>query len=251
MRKVSIFVAVVLILVLFGANSFAADKVVLVTGEWEPYTSEKIENYGFFSEIVTAVFKEIGVEIEYQFLPWKRCELTVKEGKAFATFPYAVSEERKKDFDFTDNVASSTGRFFFMKSKLKKEVVWENFSDLKDYKLGGTLGYWYEKDFKEAGLKVDYASSDTTGMEKLYAGRFELLATEELVGWGLIKKLFPKDIDDFDTLKKPLNVSELHLMVSKIYPNSSEIKEKFNSGLKSIKEKGIYSEILKKYNLKE
>ena len=76
--------------------------------------------------------------------------------------------------------------------------------------MGGILGYWYEKDFKEAGLNVDYAASDEVSLKKLYEGRMDLLAMDELLGWHYIKKLYPNEVQKFDTVKKPLKNDLLH-----------------------------------------
>ncbi|MBF0303138.1 MAG: transporter substrate-binding domain-containing protein [Desulfamplus sp.] len=248
MKKVIIFVVLVL---LSASICVAEEKVVLVTGEWPPYTSEKMEGYGFFTEIVSAVFKEAGLEVVYEFYPWLRCENNVKDGNAYAAFPYIITDERKTIYDFSDSLGKSEFSLFYLKSNIKSDVVWEKYEDLKKYKIGGIAGYWYEKTFQCAGIKLDLAVSDELGMKKLQMDRFDLLATDELVGWTLIKTLFPSDINNFAVVKKPLNNDELRFMVSRTYPDAQAITKKVNEALKRIKNKGIYSEILKKYNISE
>lgn len=242
---------VLLIIVFLATPLSAAQRVILVTGEWAPYTSEKMPGYGFFTEILSAVFKEARLDVEYKFLPWLRGEKEVKEGQAFAAFPYIITDERKQTFDFSDPIANSTGRFFYLKSRMKSEVNWEKFADLQSYSIAGTLGYWYQKNFNEAGLKVIYTATDLQGIKMLKAGRVDLLATEELVAWELIKENLPKDADKFAVVKKPLNKDELRLMVSRSYPEAAAINKKVNEAIKRIKQKGIYSAILKKYNIAE
>ncbi|MBF0573716.1 MAG: transporter substrate-binding domain-containing protein [Desulfamplus sp.] len=239
------------VLVLLSANICSAAKVILVTGEWPPYTSEKMEGYGFLSEIVFAVFKETGIEIEYQFYPWLRCEKNIKEGDAYAAFPYIITDERKAIYDFSDPLGKSSFKLFYLKSNVQSDVVWEKYEDLKEYKIGGIAGYWYEKAFADAGIKLDLAVSDELGVKKLEAGRFDLLATDELVGWTLIKKMFPADIDNFAVVNKALKNDLLRLMVSRTYPDAQTITKKVNEALQRIKDKGIYLEILKKYNISE
>jgi len=224
--------------------------VVLATGEWAPYTSDKMEGYGFFTEIVTAALDESGLKYKYEFYPWKRCENNLSEGKIFAIFPYMKTAEREKEFNFSENVFASTGKFFYLKSKITKDVVWTKLEDLTPYKIGGVLGYWYEKPFNDAGLKVDWVADDESNIKKLYGERCDLIASDELVGWQGIMKLFPGEKDKFATVKKPLNVDELKLMVSRKYPGSDEKLVKFNQGLEKIRSNGKYADILlKKYNL--
>ena len=228
-----------------------ADTIRLATGEWKPYTSESLENFGFFTEIVSEIFKEMGVEAEYSFYPWKRCFDSTEKGKVWAAFPYAYTEERAKKVLYSDEIAYSTSRFFYyIKDAKAKDFKYETLQDLKQYKVGGILGYFYEEDLKKAGLDVDYVASERSAIEKLVLGRIELWPSNELVGWALIKKYFPKEADNFGTLEKPYSRNALCLIVSKKYPNSKELLRQFNAAFIKIKDKGIYDSILKKYNIK-
>ena len=89
----------------------------------------------------------------------------------------------------------------------------------------------------------------TLDAQKLYLGRVDLAASEELVGWALIKKLYPQEVDQFATVDKPLNEDPLRLLVSRTYPSSAELIQKFNAALKVINENGIMQQILIKYGL--
>ena len=73
----------------------------------------------------------------------------------------------------------------------------------------------------------------------------------ELVGWALIKKEFPDEVDNFGTLLKAYSVSELKLVVSKEYPDSMELLKRFNEALKKVKTMESYEAILTKYGLKD
>jgi polar amino acid transport system substrate-binding protein len=225
-------------------------QILLATGEWKPYTSEKMEGLGAFTEIVSAAFEEMGQKPRYVFYPWKRAESETKDGKVFATFPYIMTDERKKDFDFSDPVMISTGKFFYLPERHKSEIVYNQLEDLQAYRVGGTLGYWYETPFKQAGLQVDYTSSDEQNIQKLYLDRVDLIASEELVGWAIIRALYPQEVNRFATVKKPLNEDPLRLMISKQYPGAAELTQRFNAALKAIYAKGIAQKILEKYGLK-
>lgn len=232
------------------AEKSISDKIiVLATGEWAPYVSEENEGSGICTEIITAAFKKSGYETSYSFYPWKRCEVLAERGDVFATFPYRVTDERKERFYFSDKIVFSSGRFFYMKTF--GTVDYTEFSDLKEYKLGGVRGYWYEKDFNEAGLIVDYSISDEINIRKLAAGRVQIAAGDEAVGWQLIYELFPDEVDSFATMNKPLNQDGLHLMVSMNYPGSERIVKDFNTGLQKIKDSGEYAVILAKYGMKD
>jgi len=243
MRK---FVVVVLMLLVASAN-VQAENILLATGEWVPYTSQKMEGHGFISEIISEVIREMKLTPRYEFYKWDRCYSLVIRGKVWAAFPYSHTEERAKEVLFSNSVGESTTKFFcFGKGK---DFPYDKLTDLKPYKIGGVKGYFYEEAFKKAGLNVSYTSDETSALRRLAAGRVELIPMNELVGWELIKKVFPDKIGQFRTLDRAYDRDELKLIVSKKYPDSEKLLESFNNALKAVKGTARHKAILKKYGL--
>ena len=240
------------LMTLIGAGSLTAGQntVLLTTGEWDPYVSQHLTKKGMVAEIVALVFKEMKQDHQLKFYPWKRAELMVEKGKAFAAFPYLKTPERMKSYYFSDTIASSTGRFFFNKNNFKK-VAYKDLNELSAYKVGGTLGFWYEAKLKAIFSNYEAVKSETSNVKKLMKGRVDLVPMDELGGYKLIKKLFPNQVNQFDTLDRPLNKSELYLMVSKSYPDAKKLLDQFNVALKKIKSNGSYRRVLKSYGIKE
>ena len=50
-------------------NLFPQTVVGLTNGEWPPYTSQNLKNYGVFSPIVSEAFELEGMTVEYTFFP--------------------------------------------------------------------------------------------------------------------------------------------------------------------------------------
>ncbi|MCG8614758.1 MAG: transporter substrate-binding domain-containing protein [Desulfobacterales bacterium] len=246
MIKKAIVLAIVMIMT--AAMPSFAQTLTLTTGEWAPYTSSSMDGKGVFTEIVTAVFNEMGKRPDVKFYPWKRCESMVGNGKAFAAFPYVITEERKAKFAFSDTVMASREMFFYYGDRLNG-VEWQTLTDLKSYKIGGTIGYHYEETFKAAGLDMDYNPKETASIKKLQAGRVDLFPVDELVGRQLIKSIFPEEADKFKTLAKPNTATDLRLMVNKNDAGAIATLEAFNKALAAIKANGAYQAILKKYGL--
>lgn len=222
--------------------------IVLTTGEWAPYTGESLENSGFFTEVVTAVFKEMGKTPKYQFYPWERAEKAVGTGEAWGAFPYSPNEERVKTYAFSDNVVYSTTYFFYYKPHMDA-IKWEKLDDLKSYVVGTVTGYYHEPLFAEAKLNTDSSADEASGVKKLQAGRIDLFPMNDLVGWALIKELFPNEVDNFGVLEKPLDQTELSMMVLKSDENALKLLDEFNAALQKIKDNGVYDQILTKYGL--
>jgi polar amino acid transport system substrate-binding protein len=231
-----------------------AGEVILTTGEWPPYVSEAMDGYGPLTAIVAAAFQEMGIVPRYDFYPWKRAEDEVRAGRAFAAFPYTQTDARKGEFDFSDVLYTVKAKFFYMKSAHPNGIPFDKLEDLRGYRIGGLLGSWYDKQFAEAGLQVEYAADMEQTFQKLYLGRIDLAIEAEATCWAVIKKLYPDEVDKFGTLEKPLvdpaNPNELRLMVSRDYPKAAALMQQFNAALQTIKDNGTYQQILDQYGLK-
>jgi polar amino acid transport system substrate-binding protein len=217
-----------------------ADSLPIATGEWVPFTSQGMKHYGEFTQRVTIVFQEMGIEPEYHFYPWGRCFDSIIKGRTWAAFPYSYTEDRAKKVWFSGMLSCSKTLFFYYEkgdSTTKYSV--KKLEDLKSYKLGGVRGYYYEDFFEKAGLKVDYVNKEINAIEKLKLGRIGLMPMNELVGWNLIKTHFNGERHRFKTLPLPLSVDPLHLIISKEYPESKKILKQFNQALSDCVEKGL------------
>ena len=238
----------VLIYLLYSSHATA--QVLFVTSQYEPYViKQDLEARGIFPDIIKAVFDEINVEVNFEFQPWKRGENTVETGKAFATFPYLIRQERTERFDFSDPVIFFFPKFFYMKEKFPKGFAWNTLQDFQSYDIGGIRGFWYEKSFQEAGLKVQYVTTDKQNIHKLYLGRVNFTLIDELVGWNLIKVAYPEQVTAFSVTQKPESEDAFRIMVSRKYPNAKGLIKKFNEGLKVIKNNGNYQKIFQQYDV--
>jgi len=235
-------------IIMFANVVFASEKLVVVTGEWPPYTSKSMDNKGFASEIVTNVVRMMNMEIEIKFYPWRRCYKYVLWDKAWAAYPYSYTEERAKKVAFSDDVAFSTTKFFYCtKNGKNPNFVYNELTDLRQYKLGGVIGYYYEEQFKKEKLNVDFVAKEEMALEKLFLGRIQLLPLNEMVGWELIRKTFPYNVDTFGSLKKPLDRKSMQLIVNKNNQKSMDLLKMFNNQLKIFMKSKKYQSIIDKY----
>lgn len=232
-----------LCLIGFSSNVFAETKLIIVTGEIPPLISRQPEN-SFLTEIFQAVEKEMGVSFVFKFLPWKRCELHIKKLKAWGAIPYVRTPEREKTYDFSERLFETGSKLFGYTSERKmKNISYTELSELKKYKIGGVRGYWYEKMFNDAGIKLELVTNEDQNLKKLRAGRIDFAPLDETAGWHMIRSLFPEESGNFFTLTKPLRVKDSFLMTSKQYPDGQELLTRFNTALKKIKENGVFQKI--------
>jgi len=230
-------------------SAATADTIQLATGEWPPYTSDAMKNKGFASEIVKHVLNDMGHKTQIGFYPWRRCYQYVLWDKVWGAFPYSITVDRSEEVLFSDEIASSTSKlFFFSATPHKPTYVYNKLTDLRQYKLGAVIGYFYEEMFKKAKLNVDYVAKEKMALEKLMLGRIQLFPLNEMVGWAMIKNQFPNQAKHFGTLEKPLNHSSLHLIINKKNSNAKQLLDQFNTQLKIFMKSPQYQTIIQKYS---
>lgn len=239
--------AALLLAAAVSSAAFGGETLKLATGEWAPYSSEKMAEKGVVTEIISHVLKVMEVEPEYIFYPWERCYQAVRTGKVWGAFPYARTEERAGEVLFSDVIIPSTAKLFYFRGAddPPREPV-DALSDLKALRLGGIRGYYYESVLTDAGLRVEYSSNPLSVLEKLRLGRIDLFVSNELVGWHLIQRHFPDEIDRFGTLPTPLDRHGLHLIVSTEYPGARKLLDRFNEALAEVKDVYLYRRIVRK-----
>lgn len=77
--------------------SFAAraEKLRIVTEPWAPYVYEENgQPRGLDYETTAIVFQRLGIEVQWQFLPWKRCLAMLDQGLADGALDIFHSDER-------------------------------------------------------------------------------------------------------------------------------------------------------------
>jgi len=236
----------------WAANSETdrSSSLVFVTSPYEPYViADEGRASGIFPDIIRAVFKGSHIRPEFEFLPWLRGEHEVQAGKAFATFPYLKTKARRETFGFSAPIIYFFPKFFYNRSRFPDGFEWQTLTDFKGYKIGGVRGYWYEQDFKDAGLTTLYVTSDRQNIEMLRFKRIDFTLIDELVGWNLIRRTAPSFIGSYAVSAKAESSAAFHLMISPEYPGGDKLTQLLNMGLKRIQQSGEYQEILDRYHV--
>jgi polar amino acid transport system substrate-binding protein len=227
----------------------AGDEILVVTGEFPPFTSESLEGGGFFTELVSATFAEMNRSLRIAYIPWDRAEAMVEGGEAWASFPYVRTPERAERFFFTDTMIVAREILFTYGDALA-EVSIAELSDLLPYRIGTVAGTWYLTAFEEAGLTMDMANDELASLRKLRAGRVDFTPISYIAGQWLIQTNFAEDADAFGTMPLPIGeANDNALMVSRVYEGSEALLEEFNAAFAIIVENGTYQEILSRYGL--
>jgi polar amino acid transport system substrate-binding protein len=235
----------IFIFCLFSVNlSFklwAGEAIQIANGEWKPYMSESLKNYGVVSHIVSEVFSLQGVKVEYVFLPWQRGLSQAKSGKLAGSIIWSKNDNREKDFYFSDPVITATTRFYHLKNF---PFEWTTYTDLMQYQLGALLGSKYVFE-PYINTKLSRVKTIEQLFVMLLKGRIDSFVLNTAMAENILLNQFtPQEIAQITWHPLPLNTPKYHLMLSKKLPGNAKIIELFNSDLKLFKDSGNYDQYL-------
>lgn len=221
------------------------------TGEWEPFTSDKMPQQGCATELVAAICKAGGIDPDFHFFPWLRAEALVETGEAFGAFPYAMNEPRKAAFDFSDPLFYTAPKFIYRVDGTSfGSLRVASLADLRPYSVALLAGTWTEGDLRSAGIRVHLVNAVDSGVKMLQSGRVDFLVEDETVAFAAIERVCPGEADSFKSLRKTFwGATGNYLIVSRRYPGASALLARFNKGLKEIQRNGTYWRITAKYKM--
>lgn len=217
--------------------------VIVSTGEWSPIISKQKLGYGPLSMVISEAFALSGIKVEFQFFPWKRAMQELRSGRTMASSAWRKTSDREQEFLFSDGVYDNQNVFFHLKST---PFDWNTLSDLKNYYIGAALGYAYSEDFEKGEERGDFevfrVNKEKSLIEMLLTKRIDVFPANREVGLQLIRTQTPEAFAQFAIHPKPISLKPLHLVFNKD-PNSKAMLNKFNLGLRQLKQSGRYAEI--------
>jgi len=221
-------------------GSRAEETLRLASGEWKPYVSLAMSNYGSFSHIVTQAFALEGVEVEYGFFPWSRSMAIAERGDWDGTLPWGYQEERIKNFHHSEAVVEQRYFFFHLKSF---KFDWQSYRNLNGLIIGASLGYNYKGGFQSAEKKGDIevfrVGTESQLIKMLLAGRIQLALIEKTIAQDLMCRSFSRqEIARITYHPKLQSRDGLHLLLSKKVDKNKHLIKKFNRGLRRLKASG-------------
>lgn len=240
----------VVVFLTLSLNAIATESIELSIGEWPPYVSEKMENYGIAAHIVTEAFAISGVDTNYSFFPWNRAYFLAKEGRSNGTLPWIKTADRETYFDYSDVIIEGAAVFFHLKTY---PFDWKTIDDLQGIKLGGlqSASYpWLDNAIKEGkSIDMQLVINDEQNFRKLLKGRIHAFSLDINTGYSTLNKLFSEEnINKITHHKKPIEIWSYHLLLSKKNEKNKNVLLLFNEGLRALKENGKYQSTLQQFN---
>lgn len=202
------------------------------------YIDEDGEIVGINIDIVDALAEELGIEVEYRNIGWEPLFPAVDNGEVdFAVSSITITEERQKEFDFTDP--------YYIANQLilvPEDSDVESFQDLKDLRVAVQIS--------TTGHEVVQKLLGETSPQILAAETMPLAISEMINGNADAAVGDNSTVHEYMVNNPDVNVKTIEddefekeyygLMVKK---GNEEVLELLNEGIRLIKENGKLAEI--------
>jgi len=246
LKKIIVFLSIILLFRFISTEELR--KIVFTTGEYPPYMSKKADGFGTVSKVITEACRRAKLICEYEFYPWKRAQLMVKHGKNVATFMWSKTKKRENEYIFSKYpVGYGVTTVFYKKSRFKDGVKFDNWIDLKKYRIAAVRSYWYENIYKKLEINVHYINKSKQAWKLLEIDRIDVYVDNYPVGIWDAKQVVPelmKDLGYTELEAKDVEARYSYIMFSKKYKDSAWLKNKLDLSLKSMHEDGTYRKIM-------
>jgi len=231
---------------LFTCLSFAArgEKLRIVTEPWAPYVYEENgKSLGLDYETTAIVFKRLGIEVEWQFLPWKRCLSMLETGQADGALDIFHSDERDATLLYPSEPLSEVEFVMFYSNE--HPHPFSTLNDLKGLTIGTSPGYLYSPDFSGSTLFTrEPAPTHEANFGKLIRGRIDLLITDRRVGQHLLDELNIRD----QITENPTVIShQSQYLAVRRNAGMDLLVQRFGAELKRFKREPAYAELSAHY----
>ena len=241
MKKQLVFLFLMILVV---SPVVAKESVRITNGEWAPYLSEHLPHFGFASHIVQEAFKQVDVDVQFGFFPWKRAYKLALEGRWHGTVVWVYTEQRAKSFLYSDIVVTDAEYLFHLKSM---PIRWKEIGDLRGKRIGGTLHTVYpvfEKAERQGILTIERTGTYENLFRRLLKKRIDAIPQVKEVGYYLIRSTLNKEQQSQITYSPTIiEKREYSLILSKARPENSRLLIKFNKGLKILHDSGVYQKL--------
>ncbi|MGE7959453.1 substrate-binding periplasmic protein [Pseudomonas sp. NPDC089530] len=220
------------------------EKLRIVTEPWAPYVYEEQGKVrGLDYETTAIVFQRLGVEVEWQFLPWKRCLAMLEQGQADGALDIFHSDERESSLLYPSEPLSDVEFVMFYAND--RPHPFRTLDDLRGLTVGTSPGYLYSQDFRESTLfKHEPAPTHEANFGKLLRGRIDLLITDRRVGQHLLDQLQIRD----RISENPVVISrQSQFLAVRRNAGMDLLVQRFGAELKRFKREPAYAELSARY----
>jgi polar amino acid transport system substrate-binding protein len=243
MRK--LLTALMMFVLLLPVSATAEKIIIAGLGTFPPYQYEENgQMVGTDPDTAREVCKRLGIEAEFQIMPWKRILVSAEKGLVTAVVALLHTEERTQFLYYTDETIH-VQKNVIMASK-EKGIKINTLDDLKDKTVGVVREFSYGSEFdSRQGLKKEICDDQKEVVRMLDKGRIDVAATSERPFRFMCKEV---GVQDHFEVVYVLSENPTYMGFSKAGGEKNKVlAEKFSQTLRQLREEGVIQKIIDKY----
>jgi len=239
----------VLLIVLGFSSGGIAKELLVVRGDgfYPPYEMIIDKSItGFHIDIVTSVAAQLGLQVKFKTVPWKRAILMIKKGDADAITYMSKTKERSEFVYFHKNNILSyiENSFFTLKDRINKIEYTGDYHQLIPYRIGKLAGYAYAPSFDGITyLKKNYVVNTEDQLLNMLIHRRIDVAVGDISRISYIAQQ-QKAFHKIEFLNPPISRRPQYLAFSKLAS-----KEEFANEMARFKQSERFRQLLNKYKI--
>ncbi len=231
-------------LFMMGVGVVNADenrKLHMACGPFPPYKIENPDQPGIDIEVMKAAWSATNWNAQYDFYPWKRAAALVKEGSSDGLCGCSYRTDREKAFRFSD-VMGLHSQGVFLKNKAFNERI-RVINDLQGMTVATVRGYAIQKEMDTLGIKNTGVSDDKQLVAMLLNDRVDAIyAYRDVILYNLDKQNKVNQVVYYEISSQPY-----YVCISRAIPDSRQIVDDLNRGMRIIRQNGEYQKIWRSY----
>lgn len=213
--------------------------VMATNAEFPPYEYHEGDSIvGIDAEIAAAIAEQLGMELEIEDVAFDSIIPEITSGKAdMGLAGMTVTEDRKMSVDFSDTYAKASQMII-----VKEDSDIAGPDDLKGVIIGvqlGTTGDLYASDLESEGTQVERYNKGFEAVQALTQGKIDAVVID-----GEPAKTFVSQTEGIKMLDEAFTEEEYAIAVKK---GNTELLDKINAALETLKADGTLDEIVAKY----
>jgi polar amino acid transport system substrate-binding protein len=222
-----------------------AEPLRIVSEPWAPYIYEEDgKPRGLDYEASSAVFKRLGVEVQWSLMPWKRCLMELESGQADAVLDIFRNQERESRMAYPSEPLSEVEFVLFYARQ--RPYPFQRLADLQGLKVGVSPGYWYaDQAFRTSPLFIrEPAPTHEANFGKLVRDRVDLVVNDRRAGLFLIDQMgLGAEIGQH---ARVISRDRLYLAFRR-EPHLDNLAGRFGEALRHFKREPAYAEMVDRY----
>ena len=223
----------------------ADDVLALTTGSnYAPYTDESLPQGGIVTQVVVRAFQAIHQKTSIVWLPWARGYQATMDGEFAATFPYVHTADRDAVNLYSEPLITIKSTIF---ARPDSGVDARHLTSFENKTLCLPVGWGIDLPFnklvEDKRMRVERPTDLSSCARMVAVGRADLFVTDVIQGRAAMRDA---GVVSGEIVEGPRPFADvtMHLLAPRSDPKSAKMIERFNAGLKALKDSGAYDAIM-------